>query len=129
MRRPLHATPRRPETSSVQAPYFDSQDFDPWLSCAEIYFFSVSLVQSEHVLHVVQTARLVGQEARRAQAAVCICDAAGGLVRDLDTFADSGKQHRMIADDIATANGGETDRRRIAFAGHAFARIDRDILQ
>ena len=50
-------------------------------------------------------------------------------MRNLDAFADAGKQHGVIADDIAAAHGGKTDGRRIAFAGHAFARIDGTLLE
>src|SRR3569623_2551066 len=83
-----------------------------------------ALTQAEYILHVVQAGFFVSQEARGAQAAVRVRDPARRFVADFDAFAGAGEQHRMIADDIAAADGRKSDRRRIAFPGHAFARED-----
>ncbi len=69
----------------------------------------------------------VGQETRRAQAALGIGAAARALVGDLDALAGAGEQHGVVADDVAAADGGKADRRRIALAGHAFAAVDRAV--
>ncbi len=55
--------------------------------------------------------------------------AAGRPVRDLDALPGPGEQHRVIADDVAAAHGGEADRSRLAFPGVAFAGIHRDVRQ
>jgi hypothetical protein len=69
------------------------------------------------------------QEARRAQAALGIGGAAAALVGDLDALAGAGEQHGVVTDDVAAADGGEADARRVALAGDAFARVDRAVLQ
>jgi hypothetical protein len=50
-------------------------------------------------------------------------------VRDLDALAGAGEQHRVVAHDVAPADGREADGRRVALAGDAFARVDRALLQ
>jgi hypothetical protein len=40
-------------------------------------------------------------------------------VGDLDALADAGEQHRVVADDVAAADGGKADARGIALAGDA----------
>jgi hypothetical protein len=63
------------------------------------------------------------QEARGAQAALGIAGAAAALVADLDALAGAGEQHRVVAHDVAAADGGEADGRRVALAGDAFAAV------
>lgn len=48
---------------------------------------------------------------------------------DFDALANAGKQHRMVADDIAAANGGKADRGWVARASDAFARIYRAFVE
>ncbi|WP_248295789.1 hypothetical protein, partial [Legionella pneumophila] len=50
-------------------------------------------------------------------------------MRDFDALAVAGKQHGVIAHDVATAHGGKTDGAKLARAGLALARIDRSIGQ
>jgi hypothetical protein len=88
-----------------------------------------SSAQTQHVEHVEQTRLLRRQETHRAQAALRIGGPARRLVRDLDALASTGEKHRVVADDVAAADGREADRRRIALAGHAFARIDGAVLE
>ena len=71
----------------------------------------------------------LGEEARGAQRALRVRKAARRFMRDLDALADAREQHRMVADDIAAADGGKTDRRRIALARHAFAPVHGAVLQ
>jgi hypothetical protein len=49
---------------------------------------------------------------------------AARFVGDFQTFADAGEHHRMVTDDIAAAQGGETDGARITLAGDALAAIN-----
>ncbi len=63
-------------------------------------------------------------EARGAQGAQRIGHAAGGLVGDLDALAGAGKQHRVVADDVAAADGRKTDLRRRPLAGMPFAAVN-----
>jgi hypothetical protein len=46
-------------------------------------------------------------------------------VRQLEPFAGAGVDHRVLADHVAAAKGGEADRAFRARAGDAFARLDR----
>ena len=48
---------------------------------------------------------------------------------DLDALSATGKQHRVIADNIAAADSGKTDATGLALAGVPFARVDRAIGQ
>ena len=48
---------------------------------------------------------------------------------DFHPFTDVGEHRGVLADDVAGANGGKADAFRIAFAGMAFARIDRTAFQ
>ena len=50
---------------------------------------------------------LAGQEAHRAQAALRVGGAAGRPVGDLDALAGAGEQHRVVADDVAAADGAK----------------------
>src|SRR5271169_2277642 len=87
------------------------------------------LTQAEHVLHIEQAVRLAREKAHCAQRALRIRQTAPRLVRDFDALADAGKQHRMVADDVAAANRGKADGGRIAFARYAFAGIHRAIVE
>src|SRR2546425_3050981 len=85
----------------------------------------VQLSQPEHVLHVEQALRPFGSlrrdEARRAQRALSEVRARTGPVRQLQALAGAGKDHAMVADNIAAARRGKADRARLAFAGDAVA--------
>ena len=72
---------------------------------------------------------LVGQEAAGAQAAVGVVGAAGGAVADLDLLAVAGKEHRVIAHDIAATDGGKADAAGLARAGVALAGENADFGQ
>jgi hypothetical protein len=65
-----------------------------------------------------------GHEARRAQAALRVAGAAGAAVGDLDALAGAGEQHRVVAHDVAAADGGKADGRRVALARGALAGED-----
>src|SRR6218665_1823850 len=86
-------------------------------------------VQAEHVEHVEHARAVPRQKAHRAQAALRVGGAAGRFVRDLDALADTSKQHHMLAHEVAAANGGKTDARRIALGPDAFAGVDGAFLQ
>jgi len=79
------------------------------------------LPDAQHVVHAEQAARVACQEARGAQAALGIAGAAAALVADLDALAGAGKQHRVVTDDVAAADGGKTNAGRVAWAGEALA--------
>ena len=88
-----------------------------------------SIPQAKDIEHVEQPLRLPGEKTHGAQAALRIGRAAGRLVGDLDALAGAGEQHGVVADDVAAADGGETDARRIPLARHSFAREHADLLQ
>src|ERR1700710_2835084 len=81
--------------------------------------------QTEHVLHVEATALAVRKKVGGAQRALRIRQPVCRLVRDLDPLANAREQHSVIANNVAAANGGKTDGRRIAFAGDALAGVHR----
>ena len=60
-----------------------------------------SRLETQHRLHVVQPVVLVFQEARGAQRALRVSDAAGRTMRDLDAFADAAERHGVVAHDVA----------------------------
>src|SRR3990167_2139068 len=86
-------------------------------------------VQAEHVEHVEHAGAVRAQEAHRTQAALRIGGAARRFVRDFDALAGTGEQHGVVAHDVAAPDGGKTDARRVALAGHAFAGIDGAVLE
>ena len=46
---------------------------------------------------------------------------------DFDTFSSRRKKHRVVADDIATPDGPEADRRSISNPGYPLPTINRNI--
>lgn len=75
----------------------------------EIMLFFLCSAQAEHILHVKQTCFLVLQKTRGTQTAVRIGDTAAGFVGDFYAFAYACKQHGMVANNVATTNGGKAD--------------------
>src|SRR5262249_55419303 len=84
----------------------------------------IELAQAEHVLHIEQTRHprcaLLGNEARRPQRAMREIRTRTGLVRELDSLARTGEDDLVLAHHVATSQGREPDRPRLALAGHAF---------
>jgi hypothetical protein len=78
-------------------------------------------LQTQNVEHIEQTVGLVRQKTHRTQTALGVGGAAGGFMGDFDALAGACEQNRMVAHDIATADGGKTDAGWIALAGDAFA--------
>src|SRR5512143_406340 len=82
------------------------------------------LFQIEHVAHVIQAGRTTLQPFCGAQRTLSEGGAAAGLVGQLHTFADAGKQQRVVADDIAAAHGGKADGFGVTLAGDTFASVN-----
>src|ERR1044071_1763404 len=62
-------------------------------------------LKPEHVLHAVQAGLLSGDPAGGAERAVGKSIAAVGAVDELETLADAAENHRVLADDVAGADG------------------------
>src|SRR5262245_45908651 len=84
-----------------------------------------STLQTEHVLHVVQTARTAGEPLRSAHCADGEVHPTSGAMRDLDPFTGAGEHHRVFTDDVTGANRLETDRLAIARPGDALSAVHR----
>src|SRR5471030_3291349 len=91
--------------------------------------FGRILTQIEHVLHVVEARLASVQPQGGTHRALGEGHATRSLVRDLQSLAFTGEQHRMIAHHISTANSGEADGFSLAGTGVTFATIDRHLLQ
>ena len=50
-------------------------------------------------------------------------------MRDLDALTRARKQHRVVAHNVATPNGGKTDGRRVTLTRHAFSRVNGTVFQ
>src|ERR1700678_3684473 len=77
------------------------------------------LLNSDDILHAVEAGGLAHQPFGGPQGASRERNAVGGAVRDLDALAAPGKGHRMLADDIARAQHGESNAARFARGGTA----------
>src|SRR5258706_4317094 len=79
------------------------------------------LSQAMHVEHVVEPGRLALQPLRRAQGAKGVRGAALRAHRDFDPLAGTGEHHRVLADDVAAADGVVRDLLDRALAGLTLA--------
>jgi len=50
-------------------------------------------------------------------------------VGDFDALAGASKEYRVVAHNVATPDGGESNARWVALAGHALAGIDRAVVE
>ena len=64
-----------------------------------------SVPQTQDVLHVVDTRRLRDNPLRGAQGAAGEDRAVRSLVGELEPLAEGGEDHRVVADDVAAAQG------------------------
>src|SRR5690606_19414432 len=79
--------------------------------------------QAEHVLHVVNAGRFLRDPGGGAHGAAREDAAVGGLVGELQTFAERGEHDGVVADDVAAAQGVDADLGGGAFAGDALAAV------
>ena len=77
-------------------------------------------LQSQHILHVVKAGLLQDDPLRRAQRAAGKGLAAGRFVRQLQTLAGRGEDHRMVADDVSSTDRMNSNFFRSALAHDAF---------
>src|SRR5438067_13751954 len=87
------------------------------------------LAQAQHVEHVVEPRRFAAQPFRGAQGAHCVGSAALRAHGDLDALAGAGEEHGVLANDVAAADGVETDLLPRAFPRLALAAVPRDLRQ
>jgi hypothetical protein len=83
----------------------------------------------QNILHVIQTAVLVGQPDRSPDRAVGESHAAGGFMGDFHALAVVGKHHGVLADDVPGTYRREADGLAVALAGIAFPAVNRAVFQ
>ena len=81
------------------------------------------LLQSEDVLHVVDTGGTAGDPGGSAQGTVGEGVTVAGLVGEFDAFAIGGEDDGMVADDVSATDGMDADLGSSAFAGDALAAV------
>src|SRR6187401_383018 len=69
----------------------------------------IRLLQAEHITHVVEAGAFAAQEARRAQGAQRVGHATLRADGDFDALTRAREDHRVLADDVAAADGVEAD--------------------
>ena len=82
------------------------------------------LPEAEHVLHVVETGRLILEPKGGADGPAGEGETRGCLVGEFDAFAVGGEDHGMIAHDIAAAQRVHADFTGFARAYVAAAAVD-----
>lgn len=82
-----------------------------------------SLGESEDVEHIVEAWCLLGEPGGGAEGAVSEGMAVGGFVSELDSFSVSGEDDGVVSDDVAAAQGVDTDFGGGAFADEALAAV------
>src|SRR5690606_1631918 len=85
--------------------------------------------QAQHILHVIQTGRLLLEPQGRTDRTLGEGHATGRLVSDFDPLAFCREQHRMVADHITGTHGREADGVALTRTCLPFPAIDRDLLQ
>src|SRR2546425_555102 len=88
---------------------------------AEARSLRSGLPEPQYVLHIVQAAFLVLEEARGSKRPEGVGGAAARAHGDFSALALSDEHDGMLTDDIAAANGVKPDRPGIAFPHHSFA--------
>src|SRR4029079_1347051 len=78
-----------------------------------------SLLESQHVPHVVEARLAARDELRRPHRALAMVGARGRAMRELEALAGAGEIDRVVAHDVAAAGDGKADRSRLALAGLA----------
>jgi hypothetical protein len=73
-------------------------------------WFLILPAQAQHVLHVIKLPAGCSRSQAPRQAPRAKASAGRGAVSDFQALAVSGKQRRMVADDIAAAHRGKADR-------------------
>src|SRR5437763_9330608 len=76
-----------------------------------------SILQSQHIQHVVKPRRLAARPERGLERTACEDHAVGCLVRELDPLIGPRKDHAVFARDIAAAQAGKADAAVSARAG------------
>src|SRR6267143_3470465 len=93
---------------------------------AEARWLRSDLPEPQYVLHVVEAALLVLEEARGAKRPEGVGGAAARANGDFNALALSGEHDGMLTDDITAANGVKPDRLGIAFTDLSFASVHRN---
>ena len=87
------------------------------------------LRQLQHILHIVQTGRLVFQPQRGTHCAFGKGHTAAGFVGDFDALAFGGEQNGVIAHNVARTNSFKADFCAGTFAGKTFAAVNSAFFQ
>src|SRR6187401_3402745 len=86
-------------------------------------------LEAEHVLHSIEPRLLAGEPLRRVYRPCRIGLAAERAMAELQPLAGGREHHRVDADFLAAAQGGEADLAGWARAGMAVAALAPDVLQ